>query len=90
MYFLWFIREVKRNVFTNEEIPSKNRIYMDIQSWYEFQYKMIAFNFRYTYIILTIMLFECQKDTITEFFLKHTRTVWFRIHRRGNVIRGWA
>lgn len=47
MSFLWFIREVKRNVFTNDEIISKNRIYMDIQSWYEFQYKMIAFNLRF-------------------------------------------
>lgn len=42
------IREFNRNVFTKEEIPSKNGIHMDINSWYEFQYKIFAFNLRYT------------------------------------------
>lgn len=41
------IREFNRNVFTKEEIPTKNGIIMDINSWYEFQYKIFAFNLRY-------------------------------------------
>lgn len=37
-------------MFTDEEISTKNGIYIigyNIQSWYEFQYKIVAFNMRY-------------------------------------------
>lgn len=45
--FYVYIREFNRNVFTNEEIFTKHRIYMDIHSWYEFQYKLFTFNLKY-------------------------------------------
>lgn len=46
--FYVYIREFKRNVLTNEEMSTKNRIFMDITNlWYEFHYKLFAFNFKY-------------------------------------------
>lgn len=40
-YFI-YLRE-----FSNEGIPAENVIYIDIPTWYEFQYKVLAFNLRY-------------------------------------------
>lgn len=45
-YFV-HIREFKPDMFSDEDIPTKNGVCMDIQSWYEFQSKIVAFNMRY-------------------------------------------
>lgn len=45
-YFV-HIREFKLDMFSDEDIFTKNEVCMDFQSWYEFQFKIVAFNMRY-------------------------------------------
>lgn len=41
------ISECKQNLSSNEQIPSRKNVIMDINTWYEFQYKILAFNLKY-------------------------------------------